>query len=138
MPSFGQLLRSRAAGIAGMSYAAFAANSVAGLLSIPLAVAHLGKDQIALWTLVTQFVSYLVWLDLGVGTAVGRKIADPIAKGNSREINACWSLSISVLALLGVVLVAIALMGAGRYTVGNAIAALRSNRREPSTVAIAA
>jgi O-antigen/teichoic acid export membrane protein len=105
MPSFGQLLRSRAAGIAGMSYAAFAANSVAGLLSIPLAVAHLGKDQIALWTLVTQFVSYLVWLDLGVGTAVGRKIADPIAKGNSREINACWSLSISVLALLGVVLV---------------------------------
>lgn len=88
-----------------MSYAAFGANSLAGLVSIPLAVAHLGKDQIALWTLVTQFVSYLVWLDLGVGTAVGRKIADPIARGNSQEINACWSLSISILAVLGIALI---------------------------------
>ena len=103
-----QLLRSRAARIAAFSYTAFAANSVCGLISIPLAVAYLGKEQIALWTLVTQIVSYLVWMDLGVGSAVGRKIADPIAAGDHKEINAWWTLSMAVLGAQGVFLLALA------------------------------
>jgi O-antigen/teichoic acid export membrane protein len=103
-----QLLRSRAARIAGFSYAAFAANSFCGLVSIPLAVAYLGKEQIALWTLVTQIVSYLVWMDLGVGSAVGRKIADPIAAGDHKETNAWWTLSMAVLGSQGILLLAVA------------------------------
>lgn len=108
MLSFRQLLRSRAARIAGFSYGAFAANSLCVFVSIPLAVAHLGKDQIALWTLITQIVSYLVWMDLGVGSALGRKIADPIAAGDQREINAWWTLSMAVLGSQGVLILAVA------------------------------
>jgi O-antigen/teichoic acid export membrane protein len=103
-----QLLRSRAARIAGFSYAAFAANSLCALFSIPLAVAYLGKEQIALWTLVTQIVSYLVWMDLGVGSALSRKIADPIASGDQKEINAWWTLSMAVLGAQGILLLAAA------------------------------
>jgi O-antigen/teichoic acid export membrane protein len=108
MLTFRQLLRSRAARIAGFSYASFAANSLCGLVSIPLAVAHLGKEQIALWTLITQVVSYLMWMDLGVGSALGRKIADPISSGNQREINAWWTLSMAVLGSQGLLLLAVA------------------------------
>jgi O-antigen/teichoic acid export membrane protein len=117
MLTFRQLLRSRAARIAGFSYASFAANSVCGLVSIPLAVAHLGKEQIALWTLITQVVSYLMWMDLGVGSALGRKIADPISSGNQREINAWWTLSMAVLGSQGLLLLAVA---AGAWPLWNA------------------
>ena len=98
------LRHSRAARIAGLSYVAFAANAICSLISIPLAVTYLDKGQIALWTLVTQVVSYLIWMDLGVGDAVGRKIAEPIACGDQKEINAWWTLSIAVLSSQGFLL----------------------------------
>lgn len=101
-----QLKRSRAARIAGLSYAAFGCNSFCTLVSIPLAVAFLGKEQIALWTLISQFVGYLLWMDFGVGEAVGRKIADPIAAGDSRETDSWWTLIIGVLGIQGLLVMA--------------------------------
>jgi O-antigen/teichoic acid export membrane protein len=121
MLSLRQLLHSRAARIAGFSYAAFAASSICNLVSIPLAVAHLGKEQIALWTLVTQFVSYLVWMDLGVGAAIGRKIADPIASQDQREINAWWSLCITVLGSQGILMLVAAFIAWPLWTAWLAI-----------------
>jgi O-antigen/teichoic acid export membrane protein len=103
-----QLVRSRAARIAVLSYAAFAASAICSLISIPLAVDHLEKEQIALWTLVTQFVSYLMWMDLGVGSALGRKIADPISSCDHKEINAWWTLSMAVLGSQSILLLAVA------------------------------
>jgi len=108
MLSLRQLFRSRAARIAAFSYGAFAANSICGLVSIPLAVDYIGKEQIALWTLVTQIVSYLVWMDLGVGSALGRKIADPVASGDQKEINSWWTLSMVVLGTQGILLLTVA------------------------------
>lgn len=89
------------------SLVAFASSSLSGLVSIPVAVAYLGKDQIGLWTLVTALVSYLLWLDLGIGNATGRKIAPAIANHDSCEINRWWTLSVTALALLGAAMLAL-------------------------------
>lgn len=125
MLSFRQLSRSRAARIAAFSYTAFAANSLCGLVSIPLAVAYIGKEQIALWTLVTQMVSYLIWMDLGVGSAIGRKIADPVASGDQKEINSWWTLSIAVLGAQGLLLISVAALAwplwVGWFEIGSAL-----------------
>jgi O-antigen/teichoic acid export membrane protein len=96
-----QLRGSKAARIALLSYLAFASNALCTLITIPLAVEHLGGEQIALWTLVSQLVSYLVWMDLGVGDAIGRKIAGPVASRDQEEIAAWWTLSLGVLAFQG-------------------------------------
>ena len=105
---FQLLRRSKAARIALFSYVAFGSNTICALVSIPLAVAFLGSEQIALWTLVSQLISYLVWMDLGVGDAIGRKIADPILHRNQSEIDAWWSLSIGLLSIQGILV-----LGAG-------------------------
>ena len=109
MISLNRLTRSKAARNAAASYFAFFSTASCGLLTIPLAVAFLAKEQIGLWTIIGQVVGYLLWLDLGVGDAIGRKIAEPIAKGDQEEVNRWWSLAIGVLGIQGAVLLVAAL-----------------------------
>jgi O-antigen/teichoic acid export membrane protein len=85
---------------AATSLIAFTSSALCGLISIPVAVAYLSKEQIGLWSIVTVVITYLLWLDLGIGNATGRKIAPAIANHDSAEISRWWTLSISVLALL--------------------------------------
>lgn len=109
MFTFKHLKGSRAARNAGASYLAFVSTSLCGLISVPIAVTYLDKPQMGLWTIVFVIVGYLMWLDMGVGAATGRKIADAMAKRDEVEINRWWTLSISVLSLLGIVMLIVSL-----------------------------
>lgn len=92
---------SRAARNAGASYIAFISTSLYSLVSIPLAVSFLGKEEIGLWLIVNGIVGYLMWMDVGIGDATGRKIADAVAAGDHVETNRWWTTSMAVLILLG-------------------------------------
>lgn len=105
MRHFKRLKNSRAAWNMAASYFAFGSTSVCAFLSIPLAVAHLDKVQIGLWTIVHQIVQYLVWMDLGVGTATGRKMADAVASGDKAEIDRWWTATRFCLLLQGILLI---------------------------------
>lgn len=104
-----RLKHSRAAKNAAASYLAFVSTSLCGLLSIPVAVAYLSKEEMGLWTIVYIIVGYLLWMDLGIGNATGRKIAGAMAAGDQVEINRWWTLSIGVLLLLGLLMLGTAL-----------------------------
>ena len=106
MFSLQRLKRSRALHNLSSSYLAFVSSSSCALFSIPVAVHHLSKDEIGLWSIVQVVVGYLVWLDLGIGQATGRKIADAFAHDDRSEINRWWTLSVGILAIT-----------AGRYPV---------------------
>lgn len=109
MISLQRLRESRAARNAAASYLAFISSAVCGLVSIPIAVAYLNKTQMGLWSIVFTIVGYLLWLDLGIGNATGRKIAAAVADGDEVEVNRWWTLSIGMLALLGLLMFVIAL-----------------------------
>jgi len=100
---------SRAASNALASYFAFVSNAACGLISIPLTTHYLDKREIGLWAVVNTFVSYLLWLDMGVGDATGRKMAEAIAHDDLREVNRWWTTSVVVLAVQGVVMLLVAL-----------------------------
>ncbi len=85
------------------SYLDFISVAACGLLSIPIAVAYLSKAELGIWAIVNGLISYLVWLDLGLGTASARMIAPSIAERNQAEINRWWTLSRGIMMLLGLV-----------------------------------
>ncbi|WAC20448.1 lipopolysaccharide biosynthesis protein [Luteolibacter sp. SL250] len=109
MFSLQSLRQSKAARNAAASYVAFASTAIGGLASIPIAVHYLSKAEMGLWSIIFTIVTYLLWLDLGIGNATGRKIADAIATGNKPEINRWWTLSMGVLLLLGGLMFLVAL-----------------------------
>lgn len=111
MVSFHRLKHSRVARNAAASYFAFVSTSLCGLLSIPVAVAHLGKEQIGLWAVVNSILSYLIWMDLGIGSATGRKMADAISAKDQEEIDKWWTATRAALVLQGVILGIIGLAG---------------------------
>lgn len=104
-----RLTGSQAARNAAASYFSFFSVSLWGLLSIPIAVAYLDKEQLGLWAVVNVVLSYLIWLDLGVGTATGRLIAKPVADRDQSEINRWWSATRAVLYAQAVLVVVIGL-----------------------------
>jgi O-antigen/teichoic acid export membrane protein len=105
-----RLWKSRAARNAAASYFAFASAVICGLISIPITVRYLDKSEIGLWAVVSNVVAYLLWLDLGVGEATGRKMAYAIARNDAAEANRWWTTSITVLAFQGAVMFTIALI----------------------------
>ena len=93
----------------GASYFAFASTSLSGLLSIPVAVAYLEKEEIGLWAAVNAMVAYLLWMDLGIGVAAGRLLAPSVTARDQAEINRWWSVIQVSLAILGIVVMLLAL-----------------------------
>jgi hypothetical protein len=85
------------------SYLDFFSVAACGLLSIPIAVAYLSKAELGIWAIVNGLISYLVWLDLGLGTASARMIAPSIGERNQDEINRWWTLSRGIMVVLGLV-----------------------------------
>jgi O-antigen/teichoic acid export membrane protein len=57
-------------------YSAIAVNIVFSLLSIPLALSYLSKEEFGLWALAMQINGYLGLIDIGMSGAVGRYLAD--------------------------------------------------------------
>jgi len=102
-----RLSRSPASRTAAASYVAFASTAIWGLVTIPIAVAFLDPVELGLWTVVNAFLHYLVWVDLGVGPATGRLMADSVAKRDQPEINRWWTATRAVLVVQGLVVIAI-------------------------------
>ncbi len=88
-------------------YFCFASTAAYGLFSLPLAVRFLDKEHLGLWNLVTQVVGYLLWLDLGVATMTGRTLAEPIAKGDTTEINRIWSAILAILSCQALLIIVV-------------------------------
>ncbi len=86
-----RLKSSPAALNAGASIFTFGSTSLWGLLSIPVAVHYLDKSEIGLWAVVNALLSYLLWMDLGIGSAIGRLIADAIVNDDRQEIDKWWT-----------------------------------------------
>jgi O-antigen/teichoic acid export membrane protein len=61
---------------AGMGYALIGANILYTLLSIPLALRYLGKEEFGLWALAQQIAGYLILIDFGLSSAVSRLLAN--------------------------------------------------------------
>lgn len=80
-------------------YFCFASTAAYGFASLPVAVHFLDKEQIGLWNLISQVVAYLLFLEMGVGAAVGRMLAEPLASRCQNDIDRTWS---TVIGILGV------------------------------------
>lgn len=102
-----RLRTSRAFRNTAASYFSFASTAAWGLLTIPVAVAYLAPEQLGLWTIINAFFSYLIWMDLGVGNATGRIIAEAVAERDQQEINRWWTATRAVLVVQGLVLLGI-------------------------------
>lgn len=105
--SIKKIFSSRASLNAGASYLGFISTSLWGLVSIPLAVAYLSKEEIGLWAVVNAVIGYLVWMDMGVGPAVGRLIAPSVASRDQIEMNRWWSLTKAALWCQGILVILI-------------------------------
>ncbi len=105
---FKRLLSSKSGKNAAASYLAFFSSAACALLSMAVAVRYLGKAEIGLWTLVSQIVAYLIWMDLGIGDGLGRKIGPAIASGDRMEASGWWTLSLGVLIFQGLLLFGVA------------------------------
>jgi O-antigen/teichoic acid export membrane protein len=107
-----RLRDSKAARNAAASYVAFASTTITGLISIPLAVHFLTKQELGLWAVISALGGYLTFMELGIGFATGRKMADGIVAKDKLEIYRWWTLSRVVLSVQGliVILIGLALM----------------------------
>ena len=104
-----RIRESKAARNAAASYLAFISTAVTGLLSIPLAVHFLTKQELGLWAVISAVGGYLKFMELGLAFATGRKMADGIVAGDKTEIDRWWTLSRVVLSLQGIILILIGL-----------------------------
>lgn len=102
-----RIRRSRSAWNVAASYFAFGSTSVWALVSIPIVVHFLSKEEIGLWTIVNQMVMYFMWLDMGIGQATARLMAPSLAANNQFEVDDWWTLSIFVLTSMGLLMLLI-------------------------------
>jgi O-antigen/teichoic acid export membrane protein len=105
-----RVLRGNAPRTALASYFAFFSAAVCGLVSILIAVAYLNKTDLGLWAVISAVVTYLLWMDLGVGEATGRKMAGAVAAADQQEINRWWTTTRLVLAGQGLLVACMGLV----------------------------
>lgn len=112
MFSFKTLRHSKAARNAFAAYFAFFSSAVSGFLSIPVAVKFLDREEIGLWAAVNAMLSYLLWIDLGIGNATGRMMANAVVTKNQDEINSWWTLTQISLWALGLLVMLVGIISA--------------------------
>jgi O-antigen/teichoic acid export membrane protein len=74
---------------------------IAGLVTLPLIVVHLGKFEYGIWVLVGQVISFLVMSDLGVANAVSRFVARFRGENDLEAINRLLSTVIALMLAMG-------------------------------------
>jgi len=104
-----RLRDSKAARNSLASYVSFVSTTVTGLISVPLAVHFLSKEELGLWAVITAISGYLNFMEMGLGFATGRKMADAIVAKDKAEIDRWWTLTRVVLAIQGVIVVVLGL-----------------------------
>lgn len=97
-----RLKHSKAGKNALAAYFSFISVSISGILSISIAVAYLNREEIGLWTAVNAMITYLLWMDLGIGYATGRMIAKSVVENDQNEMNAWWTITQIALWAIGI------------------------------------
>ena len=95
---------------AAASYLAFISTFAWAFISIPVAVHFLDKDEIGTWAIVNALLTYLTWMDLGIGQATGRLIADSVTNRDQVELNRWWSATRFVLWVQGALVMVLGLV----------------------------
>jgi O-antigen/teichoic acid export membrane protein len=85
-------------------------NIVTALAITPYLIRHLGQDLYGLWILVASLVGYFGLTDLGLRTAVGRFMAQHVARAEHEEINRLVVTAFGLLAATAVVASAFSLV----------------------------
>jgi O-antigen/teichoic acid export membrane protein len=80
------------------------------LVSVPLALQYLTKEEFGLWSFASQIVGYLLLLDLGVSSSIGRVMAEPLHRGHPQEISRWFTLNLMILGLQGLLLLCVGLL----------------------------
>ena len=80
------------------------------LLTMRLATGALTREEFGLWSFTTQSVGYFLLLDFGVSNSLGRLFGEPLASKDQRSINSWFTLSVSVLALQGIIILVVGMM----------------------------
>jgi O-antigen/teichoic acid export membrane protein len=70
---------------------------LAGFVTTPYLVRHLGEGVYGLWILIASMTGYFGLLDLGVRSSVGRYIAFYRARGEQEKVNATLSTAVTIL-----------------------------------------
>jgi O-antigen/teichoic acid export membrane protein len=81
------------------SYIQMGSLMVTQLVAIPLALHFLDYERFGLWSFVSQSLGYLLLLDFGVSSSLGRLLAEPIHRGDEREWSGWFNLSLVVLTI---------------------------------------
>ncbi|MBI1804264.1 MAG: flippase [Ignavibacteriae bacterium] len=77
--------------------------SVVAFVSIPIIIKHIGEDAFGLLTMAWLVVGYFSILDLGVGQASVKFLAELFARGESDEANTTIWASVGVSVILGLI-----------------------------------
>jgi len=94
------------AGLAS-SYGLIGLNFLFTVLSVPLVLRYLTKEDFGVWALVVQFTGYLLLLDMGVSASVSRLLADHKDRKESPEYSQVFYSSFMVSAAQGLALLAL-------------------------------
>jgi O-antigen/teichoic acid export membrane protein len=86
------------------AYFSQASTVICGIATIPVLVKFLSNEQIAIWVLASSFNAYISLFDLGIGDAIGRKIAGAVAQEDQKEINRWWSCTLTLLACMALLI----------------------------------
>jgi len=91
------------------SYLQMGSLMVTQLVAIPLALRFLDSERFGLWSFTSQSLGYLMLLDFGVTSSLGRLLAEPIHQGNEREWNGWFNLVLAVLIIQGALILGLGL-----------------------------
>ena len=81
------------------SYIQMGSLMVTQLVAIPLALRFLDNERFGLWSFTSQSLGYLLLLDFGVSTSIGRLLVEPLHQGDEREWNGWFNLVLAIVSI---------------------------------------
>ena len=91
------------------AFTARVVNIGTGLITIPLTLSYLGKEQFGLWMTLTGFVGFLTFTDMGLGIGLQNVLAECHGKEDKQNPSRYISSTLFVMTLLMVLFISIAL-----------------------------
>jgi len=83
-------------------------NLVTGIVTLPLIAAHLGKEELGVWLLVGNLVSFISLSDIGVGSSIARFVAR-YRQTDPDKLPVLLSTAVGILAVITVLLLLLTL-----------------------------
>ena len=89
------------------SVAAKGVQAVTMLLTVPIALHHLGEERFGLWATLASLIAFLALTDLGVGNALVNAVARAAGSNDREEVAAAVSSAFYILVVQGTLVLAI-------------------------------